>query len=899
MSDLRALLIEDSEDDALLVARHLEKYGLDVDGHRVDTEQQLREALADGQWDFAILDYNMPGFSGLDALHVLQETDFQGPMITVSGTIGEETAVEVMRAGAHDYVMKDNLPRLGPAIERELREAEGRRRRRETEEALRDSEERYRTLVETMGDGLTMIDLSHTITYANQAFADMVGWDVDELIGMYLEELYAPDSQTRIAEQLAQRFSRGVSSEYEETLQSRCGEQIPVLVHATALTNDEGEVTGSQAVIKDITERKRAEQRIRESEERLRALFEASPDGIIALDPDGRVTDCNPAVMQALAVESEEQIIGRSALDFVAEDAADQFRRDVKHVLEGQTSRSLHYEMVGLDGRRFPVEASANAITDEDGNPVSVVATVKDITERREAERELQQLDQFRRSIIDQANIWIHVLDRQLQPVLWNPAAAEISGVPAEEALGSDVSWDVMYPDPEDHAEMHRVATEIIEDGRVLANYNTTIATRDGEQRIISWNARQLLDQDGEPLGLLAVGRDVTEHNQLEEQLRQAAKMEAVGRLAGGIAHDFNNMLTAILANVQLISMQMDRDDEQRQLLEEVQVAARRSADLTRQLLAFSRKQTMEPENVDLNALINRFEPMLERVIGEQISVLTNLDSDLGMTRADSSQITQVLMNLVVNARDAMPEGGTLTVETSNAQLDETYAESHADVEPGQYVMLSVSDTGVGMEQDVQEHIFEPFFTTRGEEEGTGLGLATVYGIVNQSEGHIHVYSEPGSGSVFKVYLPRLVSDETADEGGSDTGEENLTGRETVLLVEDEDIVRGLIESVLGRHGHTVIAAASGEDALAMFEGRQGEIDIVVTDVVMPGMNGGELAAAVREQRPDLPVLFISGYTDNHAIHRDVDADETHYLNKPFAPEKLLRRIRQILGDGE
>jgi CheY-like chemotaxis protein len=374
--------------------------------------------------------------------------------------------------------------------------------------------------------------------------------------------------------------------------------------------------------------------------------------------------------------------------------------------------------------------------------------------------------------------------------------------------------------------------------------------------------------------------------------------MEAIGRLAGGIAHDFNNMLTAILGNVQLISMHMEDDEDQERLLGEIRTAARRSADLTRQLLAFSRKQALEPERIDLNAMIDRMEPILDRMIGEPIAVLTSLDPDLGTIEADPSQIDQVVMNLVVNARDAMPEGGTLTIETANVHLDESYAQLHADGEPGDYVMLSISDTGVGMDQETQEHIFEPFFTTKGEEEGTGLGLATVYGIVSQSGGHIHVYSEPGEGSVFKVYLPLMGADarpEAREEGADNI----LTGGETVLLVEDEDIVRDLIAGVLRRHGHEVVTAPDGQEALEVAEEHEGTIDIVVTDVVMPEMNGGQLAEALSETGYDIPVLFISGYTDNTIVQHGVLEGGVHYLQKPFDPEKLLRRIRSILDEEE
>ncbi|MFW5868927.1 MAG: PAS domain-containing hybrid sensor histidine kinase/response regulator, partial [Armatimonadota bacterium] len=816
----------------------------------------------------------------------------------VSGTIGEQTAVEVMRAGAHDYVMKDNLTRLGPAVERELREAQNRRERRRAQEALEASEERYRSLVETMGDGISMIAPDRTITYANEAFSEMVGYRADELIGMPLTQLYAPSSQAVLREQLDRRFSEGVSAEYEATLLSRSGREIPVLTHATAMRDAEGEITGALAVIKDITGRKRAEERLRESEERMRAVFDASPDGIVAVTADLRITDCNAVLAEMAGADSVEDVVGRSVTDFVSEDSRERLVRNFNRVLTEGSLRVEEYEAVTLDGARYPIEVSANLICDDDGEPESVVATVEDITERKEAQREIQELAEFRRSIIDQANIWIHVLDRDLNTIVWNPAAAEISGVPEAEALDSRDIWNAMYPDPDVRAEMLALATEIIEEGRILENYESTITTRDGDERTISWNASRLLGPESEPIGLLAMARDVTEHRQLEQQLRQAVKMEAIGRLAGGIAHDFNNMLTAILGNTQLIEMRMDKDDDSQRLLREIQIAARRSADLTRQLLAFSRKQALEAEALDLNTLIERLEPMLERMLGEQIAILTRTDPELGLISADPSQIDQVLMNLVINARDAMPDGGTLTIETANARVSEEEARGRADIDPGPYVTLSVSDTGVGMDAETRERVFEPFFTTKGAEQGTGLGLATVYGIVNQSGGHIHVYSEPGEGTVFRVYLPRVESGEAADLDDEERSREDLRGGETVLVVEDDEIVRKLVTSVLTRHGHTVLSAESAEEALEVAAAHRDGIEIMVTDVIMPGMNGPELAEEMAAHHPDMPVLFVSGYAEEAIMHEGVLDEGIHFMQKPFGPEKLLRRIRSVL-DGK
>ena len=783
MTSLRVLLVEDAGDDTPPIARELMCCGLGIELGRVGTEAELTAELARASWDLVILDYDLPGLGGLQALKVLHEQGFGGPAIVISGTAGVQAAVEAMRAGADDYIMKDRLSSLGPAIERTLREADACREGRRTPEALNAGTE------------------------------------------------------------------------------STCAEA-------------------------------------RVSAERLRAVFDASPDGVMALTADGHVIDCNASIVEALGVRSVADVVGSYGLDFIAPEQREAAFAQLQEVLRVGAVRSLEYDVERPDGERFPVEVSANAISDQEGNRVGVVLALKDISARRAAEQEVQELNQFRHSIFDQANIWLHVLDRDLNTIAWNRAAAEISGISPEEALHSQFTWEVMYPDPDERESMMNIAREIIEDGLVLENRETRICTRSGDTRSISWHARRLLDADGGPIGLLAMGRDVTEHKQLETQLRQAVKMEAIGRLAGGIAHDFNNMLTAILGNVQLISMRMDQNDDNQRLLGDIRVAARRSADLTRQLLAFSRKQAREPEALDLNAVIERIEPMLQRMIGEDISVLTNLDPDLGLTMADPSQTDQVLMNLVVNARDAMPNGGILTIETANRALDESYAAGYADLEPGRYVMLSVSDTGIGMDRETQERIFEPFFTTKPEDHGTGLGLATVYGIVSQSGGHIYVYSEPGEGTTFKVYLPLLESGEAAGFDERASGED-LTGGETILLVEDEDIVRDLIATVLRRHGHSVLTAAGRDEALEVAAGYSGRIDIMVTDVVMPGKSGVELAEAMVHVRPEMPVLFISGYAENMIVQQGVSRDGVHYLPKPFDPEKLLRKIRAVLSGGK
>jgi two-component system cell cycle sensor histidine kinase/response regulator CckA len=392
---------------------------------------------------------------------------------------------------------------------------------------------------------------------------------------------------------------------------------------------------------------------------------------------------------------------------------------------------------------------------------------------------------------------------------------------------------------------------------------------------------------------IVVTARDITERQKLEAQLRQAQKMEAVGRLAGGVAHDFNNLLTAILGYCNLMLDEMPAEDPLRQDLDEIRLAGERAAALTRQLLAFSRRQMLQPQTLDANALVRQMQKMLQRLVGEHIEVVMALDEPMAPIVVDPASIEQVLVNLAVNARDAMPAGGRLTLETAMVDLAEAYADSHAAVIPGRYAMLAVSDTGEGMDAPTRARVFEPFFTTKEQGRGVGLGLATVYGIVKQSGGYIWVFSEPGHGTSFKIYFPQATDPATMGAAGAAMS----GGSETILLVEDEDAVRGLACQVLRRHGYMVLEARQGLDALRMAERYQDVIQLLITDLVIPHMSGRDLAQRLSAARSNMKVLFLAGYTDDAVVHRDLTPGST-VLAKPFTPDSLIRKVRGIL-DGE
>jgi signal transduction histidine kinase len=419
------------------------------------------------------------------------------------------------------------------------------------------------------------------------------------------------------------------------------------------------------------------------------------------------------------------------------------------------------------------------------------------------------------------------------------------------------------------------------------------IVRPDGTVRWIRSRAFPVHDAAGQLERVVGTAVDITEQRQLEEQFRQAQKMESIGRLAGGIAHDFNNLLTVINGTAELAALDLPRDSPLRTDLLQIRQAGERAASLTRQLLALSRQQILKPAIINLSTVVRGMQSMLRRLIGEHVNLAFRFDDALGHVKADPSQIEQVILNLAVNAQDAMPDGGTLTIETGRAYLDAGDAANHMAPRAGHYAMLAVSDTGIGMDETTRNRMFEPFFTTKEIGKGTGLGLSTVYGIVQQSEGGLFVYSEPGHGTTFKVYLPQV--DHTPDPPLMRDGDAQ-SGSETVLLVEDEPALRAFTKRVLSSAGYTVLDAGSGEEALAVLHGHPGPVHLMLTDVVMPGMSGRDLATRVASLRPDIKVLFASGYTDDAIFRHGVLDDGSRFISKPYAPAELRRKVREVLG---
>jgi PAS domain S-box-containing protein len=652
-------------------------------------------------------------------------------------------------------------------------------------------------------------------------------------------------------------------------------------------------------VLADAIHRKNAEEELRQSEARFRRVVESNILGIIYWDASGAITGANDAFLKMVGYTREELIGGRMRwTDMTPRKYRKLDKRAFGDLATSGICETYEKEYIRKDGSRVAVLLGCAIL---EGEKQGGVGFVLDITERKQTENALRESNEKFHQLADNITdaFWIRSPDfREVHYI--SPAFERIWGCTVESLYANPQQWvDFILPEDRDRV---LAVFETLTEASPSVSIEYQIARPDGEIRWIDVRGFQVRDAAGELIRLTGIVTDVTEQvlsrrrlKETEEQLRQSQKLESVGMLAGGIAHDFNNLLTVITGYSDLTLGRLDRADPLARNVEAIKKAAERATSLTSQLLAFSRKQMLQPKVLDLNSVIVNIEKMLGLLVGEHMELCTSRGVGLGRVKADPGQIEQVILNLVVNARDAMPKGGKITLETANIYLDEAYVRRHIAVQPGWYAMLAVTDTGHGMDADTQKNIFEPFFTTKEQGKGTGLGLSTVYGIVKQSGGNIWVYSEVGLGTTFKIYLP-LVDEQVTEPEADAARLESAAGTETILLAEDEELVRKLATESLKMHGYTVLEAANGGEALRISQQHDGPIHLLLTDMVMPRMGGKELADQLLGLRPDMRVLYMSGYTEQAIVHHGILDVDIAFIGKPFTPDALVLKVIEVLN---
>jgi PAS domain S-box-containing protein len=629
------------------------------------------------------------------------------------------------------------------------------------------------------------------------------------------------------------------------------------------------EGVGFEGSMVDISSRKSAEESLARERKLLGTIIDNIPDIIYLKDPQSRFLLANAALRDLIGVDSSEDLRGKTDFDYFPGELAEQFMADEKRVLmTGEALINKDECSQGADGKELWTLTTKVPLKDKGGVLLGIVGINRDVTAFRKTQEEVRILARFP--------------EENPSPVMrLSPQGALLYANAASQPILED--WGCARGE------------DVPDDYRALALKAFASATPMTVEVACGKSRYSMVLAPVVDAGYVNIyARDVTEQKSLESQLLQSQKMDAIGKLAGGVAHDFNNVLTAIIGYSDFLHMHMGKDDPLQQEIEEIRKAGQRAASLTHQLLAFSRRQIFQVKVLDLNTIVVGMEKMLRRLINESVSIDFFLDPALGLIRADAGQMEQALLNLVINASDAMPQGGKVTIETANAVLDESYARMHISVKPGPHVRLVVSDTGTGMDKETREHLFEPFFTTKKEGKGTGLGLSMVYGIVKQSGGNIWVYSEPGKGTAFKIYLPQVF------EPAQEVPEKRLDewppgGTETILVVEDDEMIGRIISAALVESGYSVLLAKDGEEAWETSAGSPEPIHLLLSDVVLPGMSGRESAKRLVTKRPEMRVLYMSGYTANAIVHHGVLEPGLAFLQKPFAPAVLLRKVREIL----
>ena len=778
-----------------------------------------------------------------------------------------------------------NLMATNTRLQREIRDREYR------EQALRESEERYKELVEKAGIGILIDDEKGNLQFFNKKLAEFFGYTVGEMKQKNILDMIHHDDLDKVLHYHKRRYlGLEVESMYEFRGVQKDGSIRYLEVHASEIKS-KGKITGTRSFIWDYTEKKLAEEAHRKTEQRYHELFTNMRDAAAVFDLQGRIIEFNPGFEELSGYSTQE--ITRLTNKDITPSAWYRYEEKIikQQVFKKGYSELYQKELQRKDGSCFPVELRTYLIRNEQNEVEGTWAIIRDISERKRIEKEMRMLAHAMKSVRE----CVIVTDLDEQILFVNEAFAKTYGYHIDELYGKKI--DILRALGNDDKVVNKILPETLHkgwEGEILNRH------KNGQVFPIYLSTSVIHDENNEPIALIGVAADITEKKKIEDQLRQAQKMDAIGKLAGGIAHDFNNILSVINGYTEMAMRELSIDQSLYRKLKQVSIAGEKAANLVRQLLAFSRKQVIEPKIVDINQLILDLNKILMRLIGEDIEMVVTLDEKAGLIKADPSQLEQILVNLVVNARDAINQKTAIASEkkiiitTRNVQGDKKSANKRSGKDNGKQVLISVTDTGIGMDAKTCDQIFEPFFTTKAEGRGTGLGLSTVYGIVKQNNASIELESQVGQGSTFKILWPAVES-ELPPTVSEKKNERVRGGKETILIVEDENQVRAVASEVLESIGYQIFEAANGIEAMAMLEKKNFQFDLVITDVIMPGMGGQELAENILKIKPDFKILFTSGYTDHKIDKSGRLINGANFLHKPYSISDLSQKVRELI----
>lgn len=888
------LLADEIDAEAEEITKILQADG-SFDVVRVKSIDTVMENLQKRNIDLLLLAIALSGGADFDKIAEIHASAPDVAIVLVADPQQAATAARAIRAGAQDYYV------CGQTIPGSLlRIIQNARERALLQQALRDSEDRYRDLVENSEDLICTHDIKGNLLSVNARACRLLGYSPEDWRGKNMRQVLAPEIRDQFDSYLEEILTKGFSKGLMVVLTASGEKRIWEFNNSLRLDGVATPIV--RGLAHDVTEQKRAEKLLREHAAKLqeqtrlleeslsllRATLDSTADGILVVDLKGKIVTWNQRFVDLWGIP--ESLLARKsddlALEFVLQNLKypDQFLRKVRQLYEDVEAES-HDILEFKDGRIFERYSRPQRVGNKS---IGRVWSFRDVSKREHAAEALRRSEQKYRTLFEESKdvVFISTPDGRILDI--NPAGMEMFGYTSKD--------DLVNVDVRDHftnaADRERYKTAIREKGFVK-DFELTLIGKGGAKMDVLETSTAVRDEKGAIVAYHGILRDMSEIKSLQQQIAQLQRIETIGRLAGGIAHDFNNILMAIYGTCDLLMFRLPEGDSIRADVEQILKAAERGASLTRQMLAFSRKQILSPKVLELKRLLLNMENMIRRLMGDDIELILDLGSDVGNVLADPVQVEQVIMNLVVNARDAMPYGGRLMIETGNAVMDEDFVRLHAGSVPGTYVLMSFDDTGYGMDKTTLSRVFEPFFTTKEVGKGTGLGLASVYGVVKQSGGYILVSSELGRGSSFKIYLPlvdRAAEEEAKENTGSATREKTIT----ILIVDDSESVRKIMSHMLQIRGYNVLEAESGEQALAISRAFNGVIHLLITDVLMPQMGGPELARIITSERSDLRVLFMSGYPEKEIHLKETMPEYSVFLSKPASIDTIIQKIAQI-----